>query len=288
VIAPNFGDLDARLDDMTAQALTGHVAGFKVYTAWGPFGQGYSLEDPSIGLPVVQRAHDDGVRVFTAHKGLPLLNFDPAHNGPDDMVAVSRQFPDMNFVVFHGGWDPNHTEGPYDPTATLGIDTLLRALDAHQVPPNDNVWVDLGTVWRQLLTDPDQAAHALGKLLTRVGQHRVLWGTDAIWYGSPQPQLMAFRAFEINAEYQERFGYPALSDELKANILGLNAAQLFGLDPNTTRCALATDPLTNAQAQAAQLRAENALPSPWQPRGPTTRRELLRWLRSPTTHWTPL
>ena len=113
-------------------------------------------------------------------------------------------------------------------------------------------------------------------------------GTDAIWYGSPQPQLMAFRAFEINAEYQERFGYPALSDELKANILGLNAAQLFGLDPNTTRCALATDPLTNAQAQAAQLRAENALPSPWQPRGPTTRRELLRWLRSPTTHWTPL
>jgi hypothetical protein len=288
VIAPNFGDLDARLDDMTVQALTGHLAGFKVYTAWGPNGQGYSLEDPSIGLPVIQRAHDDGARVFTAHKGLPLMRFDVAHNGPEDIVAVSRQFRDMNFVIFHGAWDPNHQEGPYDPNATLGIDTLLRSLDAHRVPPDDNVWVDLGTVWRQLLSDPDQAAHALGKLLTRVGQHRVLWGTDAVWYGSPQPQLMAFRAFQISAEYQERFGYPALSDELKANILGLNAARLFKLDPNATRCALAADPLTNAQAQAAHLRAEGALPSAWRPHGPTTRRELLRWLRSPTTHWTPL
>ena len=32
-----------------------------------------------------------------------------------------------------------------------------------------------------------------------MGEDRVLWGTDAIWYGSPQPQLMGFRAFEISA-----------------------------------------------------------------------------------------
>jgi predicted TIM-barrel fold metal-dependent hydrolase len=287
VIAPNFGDLNARLADMATQAATGHVAGFKVYTAWGPNGQGFSLEDPHLGLPVIQQAHDTGVKVFTAHKGLPLMRFDAAHNGPDDIVAVSRQFPDMNFVVFHGAWDPNHREGPYDPTAAFGIDTFLHALDVHQVPPNANVWVDLGTVWRQLLSDPDQAAHAVGKLLTRVGDQRVLWGTDAVWYGSPQPQLMAFRAFEITAEYQERFGYPALTDTVKGNVLGLNAAQLFHVDPTATRCALATDPLTTAQAQAAELRADGALPSPWKPRGPTTRRELLRWLRAPTTRWTP-
>jgi hypothetical protein len=281
VIAPNVGPLAANLEAMTSAAGTGHVAAFKVYTAWNPGGPGWSLEDPAIGLPVLQHAHDLGVRVFCAHKGLPLVQFDPVHNRPDDIVAVSRQFPDMQFVVFHGAWDPRRREGPYDANATLGIDTFLAALDRHSVPVNDNVWVDLGTVWRQVLTDPTQAAHVLGKLVKRVGPDRVLWGTDAIWYGSPQAQIMAFRAFQISTELQDRFGYPALTSDLKAKILGLNGARLFGLDPSATRCALPA-------AEAAQLRDDAALPSAWTPHGPTTRRELLAWLTSPATQWSPL
>jgi uncharacterized protein len=287
VLAPNVGDLGARLDDMSANVAGGHVAGFKVYTAWGPDGRGYALDDPAIGLPVVQRAHDLGVNAFFAHKGLPLVNFDAAHNGPDDIVAVSRIFPDMNFVVFHGAWDSGHAEGPYDPNAGLGIDTLLQALDRHNVPANDNVWVDLGSVWRQLLTQPDQAAHALGKLLARVGADRVLWGTDAVWYGGPQPQLMAFRAFQIGTEYQERFGYPALTDDVKRKVLGLNAATLFGIDPAATRCAFESDPISGAKLAAAELRADGALSSGWEPNGPTTRREIVRWLASHATGWSP-
>jgi predicted TIM-barrel fold metal-dependent hydrolase len=287
VIAPNVGDLSARLDDMTAAASTGAVAGFKVYTAWSPTGGGFALDDPAIGLPVIQHAHDLGVKVFTAHKGLPLVNFDPAHNGPDDMVAVSRLFPDMQFVIFHAAWDSNVREGQYRSGATRGIDTLIAALDQHNVPPSSNVWVDLGTVWRQLLTDPTQAAHALGKVLSRVGVDRVLWGTDAVWYGSPQAQLMAFRAFEITAEFQERFGYPALTPDVKARVLGLNAASLFGIDPEATRCALDGDALAAAGPDAAGLRSEGALPPASTPRGPTTRRDILFWLSSPLTHWRP-
>src|SRR4029077_9795010 len=128
-----FGDLHARLDEMEATAATGKVAAFKVYTAWGPNGNGFSLEDPAIGLPVIQKAHDLGVNIVVAHKGLPLVHFDAAHNRPDDIVAVSRQFPDMDFVVFHGAWDKNHFEGAYNPNANLGIDTFLRALDVHGV-----------------------------------------------------------------------------------------------------------------------------------------------------------
>jgi predicted TIM-barrel fold metal-dependent hydrolase len=287
VIAPNVGDLAARLDEMTANVATGKVAAFKVYNAWSPEGRGFALDDPAIGLPVIQRAHDLGVKVFVAHKGLPLVNFDRIHNGPDDMVAVSRIFPDMQFVIFHAAWDANRREGVFDPNATIGIDTLLAALDRHNVPPNSNVWVDLGTVWRQLLTRPDQAAHALGKLFTRVGEDRVLWGTDAIWYGSPQAQIMAFRSFEISAEFQEQFGYPAMTDALRRKVFGLNAASLFGLDPEAMRCALTADPLTLAQPEAAALRDEGAFPSPWLPKGPTTRRQLLSWLRTSTTPWVP-
>ena len=71
----------------------------------------------------------------------------------------------------------------------------------------------------------------MGKLLSRVGTQRVLWGTDAIWYGSPEPQIMAMRAFQITPEYQDVYQYPALTDEMKAGLFGLNAAELFGVDP---------------------------------------------------------
>jgi hypothetical protein len=287
VISPNAGPLPARLDEMEAAAHTGKVAAFKVYTAWGPDGHGFSVEDPAIGLPVIQKAHDLGVKTFIAHKGLPLVNFDLANNRPDDMVAVSRMFPDMNFVVFHGAWEKDHVEGPYDPNSSAGIDTFLRALDDHDVPPNSNVWVDVGTVWREVLRDPTVAAHTIGKLLKRTGAHRVLWGTDAIWYGSPQAQLQAFRAFTISEEFQQQYGYPALTPAIKAQVLGLNAARLFDLDPEATRCALASDPLTDARTTAAHLRDEEVLPAASRPNGPTTRREMLQWLASPTTHWTP-
>ena len=288
VIAPNFGDLNARLAGMEASARTGKVAAFKVYTAWGPNGQGFALDDPAIGLPVVQKAHDLGVKIFIAHKGLPLVRFDEAHNQPDDMVAVSRLFPDMQFVVFHGAWDKNHVEGPYDPSATRGIDTFLRALDRHQVPPNSNVWVDVGTVWREVLRDPSAAAHTIGKLLKRVGEHRVLWGTDAVWYGSPQAQIQAFRAFTISNEFQDVFGYPELTPNRKAQVLGLNAAKLFKIDPTDPHCGFTRDPLTLAKLSAAELRDEGVLPSATRANGPTTRREMLAWLAHPETRWTPL
>lgn len=68
--------------------------------------------------------------------------------------------------------------------------SLLRALDHYRVPPGSNVWADVATVWRSLLSDPVQAAHVLGKLLSQLGQDRMLWGTDSVWYGPPQTQTL--------------------------------------------------------------------------------------------------
>jgi hypothetical protein len=287
VIAPNFGDLAVRLDGMTATAATGDVAAFKVYTAWGPGRHGYALDDPALGIPVVEHARSLGVTTMCGHKGLPLLEFDPAFNGPRDLVALSRLYPDMDFVVYHGAYERETTEGPYDPDAPRGIDTLVRALDDHGVGPNENVWAELGTTWREVLSRPDEAAHAVGKLLLHVGVDRVMWGTDGIWYGSPQPQLMAFRAFEISPDFQERFGYPALTPEVKAKVLGLNAAALFGVDVAATRCALDADGLVAARESVDDLVAAGAITAPWQARGPVTRRETLAWLSSLRAPWQP-
>jgi hypothetical protein len=287
VIAPNFGDLSMRLDEMELSAGSGDLSAFKVYTAWGPGRQGFALDDPDIGIPVVEKANELGVKIICAHKGLPLLEFDRAFNGPRDMVALSRLYPDMRFVVYHGAYELQTTEGPYDPTATVGIDSLVRALEDHGVGPNQNVYAEIGTTWREVLAHPDEAAHAIGKLLRSVGEDRVLWGTDAIWYGSPQPQIMAFRAFQISAEYQERYGYPALTDELKRKIFGLNAAALFGIDPAAVRCALDADGLAGVRIEQAALVADGAIPAPWHARGPLTRRETLSWIAHLREPWRP-
>jgi hypothetical protein len=71
----------------------------------------------------------------------------------------------------------------------------------------------------------------------------VLWGTDSIWYGSPQDQLQAFRSFAIDERLAERHGYPRLTPELKAKVLGLSGAKVYRIDPVAALRRAATDPI---------------------------------------------
>ena len=124
-------------------------------------------------------------------------------------------------------------EGAYDAGRPAGeqrgVDRLLASLDSVGIGTNGNVYAELGSTWFNLTRSLDDAAHVLGKLLTHLGPERILWGTDSIWYGSPQGQIDAFRAFAISEEFQERFGYPALTDDAERLILGGNAARLYAL-----------------------------------------------------------
>ena len=281
VIAPNFGDLHERLDEMSATAATGNVAAFKVYTAWGPHNQGFAMNDERIGLPVLEHARSLGVKILCAHKGLPIQGFDQRFNGPADIVASARMYPDMQFVIYHSAFERETAEGAYSPSAAArGINSLVKAMNDNGLAPNTNVWAELGTTWRELMRKPNEAAHCIGKLLTHVGEDRVLWGTDAIWYGSPQPQIMAFRAFEITPAFQQQFGYPALTDTIKRKIFGLNAAKLFGVDAQVSRCALDADKLAASKLEFASLVDTNRITSPWQPRGPMSRRDVLTFMRN--------
>jgi len=69
----------------------------------------------------------------------------------------------------------------------------------------------------------------MGKLLKYCGEDNVLWGTDSIWYGSPQDQIQAFRTFQISADLRAKHGYPEITPALRAKIFGLNGAKVYGL-----------------------------------------------------------
>jgi hypothetical protein len=164
-------------------------------------------------------------------------------------------------------------EGPYDAKRSDGIDALCTSLAANGIKPGANVYAELGSTWRFLMRDPDSAAHALGKLFRYCGENNVLWGTDSIWYGSPQDQIQAFRAFQIAPEFREKHGYPEITPQLRAKIFGLNAMRPYAISAEEMKLRARRD------AVAGERLAYRERPEPhFRTRGPKTRREFMNLL----------
>src|SRR5262249_3573559 len=92
--------------------------------------------------------------------------------------------------------------------------------------------------------NPEMCMHMLGQMIQVAGADHVLWGTDSIWGGSPQGQIARMRSLKISPELIEKHGYPELTDDLKNQIFGRNAARLFGVDPQAGRKAIKADKLS--------------------------------------------
>src|SRR5262249_25681385 len=87
--------------------------------------------------------------------------------------------------------------------------------------------------------------HLIGKNIKYYGVDRVLWGTDCLWWGSPQWVIDLMKRFQISDELCDKFGYKKLTKDDKAKIFGLNAARIYGIDVQAKRTALPRDALRN-------------------------------------------
>jgi predicted TIM-barrel fold metal-dependent hydrolase len=246
------------------------VSAWKTYTQYGPGGNGYFLSD-DIGIRFIEKARALGVKNICVHKGLPFGQKSYEHSQCSDIGVVARRFPDVNFLIYHSGFVSTVPEQPYDESGKRdGIDTLIASLLKNQIKPDSNVYAELGSTWRFLMRDPGQAAHAMGKLIRYCGENNVLWGTDSIWYGSPQDQIQAFRTFQISPEFRARFGYPEMTAALRAKIFGLNAAKVYGLSAAEVKKYTEGDGI----AQERLVYREDPQPH-FMTYGPKTRREFL-------------
>jgi len=264
------------LDFMDVQAREFDIAAWKTYPQWGPDGSGYWMDDERYGIPFIEKARELGVKVICAHRGIPLGGLEYKYSQPADIARVARRFPDVTFICYHSGFEPGIPEGPYDPDADQGVDRLIKAHRKYGFQANrGNLYAELGSTWRACMSQPDQAAHLLGKLLRYFGEERICWGTDSLWYGSPQDQIQALRSFEISAELQDRYGYPPLTDRARRRIFGLNAAAAYGLDVAALQVATGQDRLGVLKAHYRNR------PNPsFQTFGPKTRRAFLRLQRT--------
>ena len=261
------GDLDA-MDELKERW---NVCGWKTYTQFGPGGNGFFLSDEDTGIPFIEKARKLGVNIICVHKGVPFGPKSYEHSQCHDIGVVARRFPDVDFLIYHSGFVPGKAEGPYVGEGSGdGIDTLVKSLIDNDVAPNSNVYAELGSTWRFLMRDPDNAAHGLGKLLKYCGEDNVLWGTDSIWYGSPQDQIQAFRTFQISEAYQEKYGYPEITPELRAKVFGLNATVPYKIDLDEVRLRASNDSLSRQRENYLNRKDPRFLTY-----GPKTRRQFL-------------
>jgi len=239
LITPQLGQRD--LDFMDQQAQTLKVDAWKGYTGAAPkgFDRGWFVDDEKIAYPMLERARKLGVKRICLHKGLPLgpvADF----NHPRDMIKAAKDFPDLDFIAYHAGLlrvSPSDTAAEVPWTSEF-----CRQKKAANLK---NVYMELGSTFGQLVTtNPTACAHVLGQVVDAFGADHVLWGTDSIWYGTPQWQIDAFRRFEIPKELVEKHGYAPLTRPVKEQIFGLNAARLFGVDVTAKRNEIPADYLT--------------------------------------------
>lgn len=268
MLTPNFpksadtgtlvSDMEHLVKDLGARALKTYTgAGYGLF---GPDVAPWWLDDEEVAYPMIEEARRLGLNLINTHKGLRLGIFDPEHIKPRDIPKVATDWPDMNFGIYHSGYEY--------------LDELCR-LKREVIPQATNVYPELGAIFAGavLADDPVRAVgHLLGKLVTNFGDDHILWGTDSIWYGSPQWQIDALKTFEMPRAMMDEFGYPQITVEMKRNIFGLNAARLYGIDPDEVRCTLPNDLLH----QARVAYQENLHSPSLRTYGPRTRREFLK------------
>ena len=254
LVTPQLGRAD--LDFMQMQAETLKVDAWKAYTGSCPkgFEHGWFLDDEKIAYPMLEKARSLDIKRLCVHKGLPLGTV-ADYNHPRDLIKAAKDFPDIAFLCYHSG-----LLGPTAPKASGEVPWTTEFCEMKKKQPGiNNIYMELGSTFGQLVTtNPTACAHLLGQLVAAFGADHVLWGTDSIWYGTPQWQIEAFRRFQIPDALIDKHAYASLTPEVKEQIFGLNAARVFNVDVNAKRNEIPADYLS--QIKMAYL-DEGASPS---------------------------
>jgi uncharacterized protein len=94
-----------------------------------------------------------------------------------------------------------------------------------------NVYGDLGQLFAaSTVAQPKLAAYLVGCLIRGLGTDHVVWGTDALWTGSPQWQIEGLRRLEIPEDMQKRFGLKPLGPAggpVKTAIFSGNSSRVY-------------------------------------------------------------
>ena len=250
--------VDHAIENLKPDSWKGYTVGDPLVPSEYP----WRLDDEELMYPFYERTLKAGINTICIHKGLLPLDYEKSlpdiweYAKVDDLPKAAQDWPDINFVIYHAAFRP-FLELPDVEAEEFEKSGYIRwASDLAAIPGKfgvSNVYAEIGTAFANTaVTNPRLAAGLLGTLIKEMGVDRVIWGTDSVWYGSPQWQIEALRRLEIPDDLQKKHGFAPLGEAdgaVKNAIFGRNAAPLYDLGEELEYAPMESDTLDGIKAE---------------------------------------
>jgi predicted TIM-barrel fold metal-dependent hydrolase len=240
---------------------------WKGYTIGDPLfpskmGSYWWLDDDKVVYPFYEKIVKAGINTICIHKGILPADYEKSWPGVweyatvRDLGKAAKDWPQINFVIYHAALRP-FLEKPDAVLAEFEQTGRIKwATDLAEIPGKygvSNVYAEIGTAFaNSAVASPRLAAALLGTLIRGLGADHVVWGTDSVWYGSPQWQIEAMRRLEIPEDMQRKYGFAPLGPAdglVKSAIFGGNSARLYNLHVKAALGAVTGDKIAAIRAE---------------------------------------
>ena len=220
------------IEEITRQHGEFGIDGVKLYPAffYDGKGEGWRMDGEDWATPFLEGCRKLGLTRIAIHKALWLEPAPRSAFDIGDMGPPLDRFPDMTFEMVHGG--------------AAFLEETIALMQRHP-----NLYLTLETTFSYVLTKPRVFAKVLGKLVTEVGSDRLLFASGNN-LAHPRPLIEAFEGYQFDDSLREEFGIRQITAEDRAAIMGLNAARLYDIAPQTL-----DDTFSRARAEG--------IPAPW-------------------------
>jgi predicted TIM-barrel fold metal-dependent hydrolase len=233
------------MDEVDRAIATLRPASWKAYTLGAPFyppsNFSWRLDDEKLMYPFYEKSLKAGINIICIHKGIMPKDYEEAfpgtwqHATPDDVGKAAKDWPQMRFVIYHSAIRPFAWNTPEQEMAEFDRNGYIRwVTDLARIPEQygvSNVYGEIGTTFAgTCVTNPRFCAAVLGQLVNMMGADHVVWGTDSVFWGSPQWQIEAMRRIEIPDDMLKKHRWQPLGgpdSPTKQAIFGLNSARLY-------------------------------------------------------------
>jgi predicted TIM-barrel fold metal-dependent hydrolase len=264
------------LDEVDRCIADVHPDSWKGYTIGDPLFpsklQSYwRMDDEKLMYPFYEKAVKAGITTFCIHKGILPVDYEKSwpevwkYNTAWDIGKAAKDWPQLNFVIYHAALrlflePPDAMMAAFDKTGRIEWATDLAEIPAKYGV--NNVYGELGTSFAtSAVSNPRFSAAVLGTLVRGMGADHVVWGSDSVWYGSPQWQIEALRRLEIPEEMQKKHGFAPLGAAngiVKQAIFGGNSARLYNVDVRSALGEITNDKIAAIRTEYA---ANGGMPS---------------------------
>src|SRR6267378_892203 len=222
-----MGEVDRAIAELKPDSWKGYTIGDPLFPSKA--GSYWRLDDTKLMYPFYEKIAKSGINTVCIHKGLLPLDYEKSWPNVWQYAALAE----------------------FDQTGRI-----KWATDLAEIPGKfgvSNVYGEIGTSFATCaVANPRMAAALVGTLVRGLGADHVLWGTDSVWYGSPQWQIEAMRRLEIPDEMRRKHNFAALGPAdgaVKTAIFSGNAARLYRINQRAALGEITGDKVAAIKAE---------------------------------------